>query len=130
MNSVEHLLDTSILDNAINLGYIRPVKDGHYQWLLGSETLLSYFLGKLFCGDFGEYSSRKKAMVWRRGDAPFPAKVLNELFGVKSLKRLRIKREWCVLPEGYEKVERLTKNPPKTPPSLPKGEDVDRKSVV
>ena len=113
MNKINYSLlrlkmrNTEALDKAVEAGYINVQDDGSLKWTLGSETLLAYFMGRLFCGDFGQYSRRMNAKVWMQGDRTFPSKDLCRIFGVKALKQLRYRRRKSVLPDFFEYVDNL-----------------------
>jgi len=101
------MLHGEAFDAAVEKGYIVMTEDGHLAWMLGSSTLLAYFLGRLFSGDYGRYSKVKDGKVWLRGKKAFPATELQELFGEPSLRKLRQNREGRLLPENYELVDLL-----------------------
>jgi len=94
-------------DEAVRREYIRVHEDGHLEWMLGSKTLLAYFLGRLFAGDMAKYSRRKHAMTWQWGDGAFPAKMLNALFGTTTLKNLRQNRENFEPPRDFQVIDNL-----------------------
>ena len=94
-------------NRAVDAGYVNVQDDGSLKWTLGSETLLAYFLGRLFCGDFGQYSRRRRAMIWQRGKGVFPAESLQAIFNMKSLKRIRLKRDKMPLPENFQLIDSL-----------------------
>jgi len=101
------MLHAEAFDAAVAKGYIVLKEDGHLAWMLGSSTLLAYFLGRLFAGDYGRYSKVKDGMLWLRGKKAFPATELQQLFGEPSLRKLRQNREGRSLPENYELVDEL-----------------------
>ncbi len=103
----EAMLNSRAFEEAVSLGYIRPTTDGRLVWTLGSKTLLAYFLGRLFCGDHGRYSERKRCMMWQLGSGTFPAKALHALFGLNTLFDLRRNRAEFSLPEHFQMVDRL-----------------------
>ena len=103
--------NSEAFNKAISNGYIQQQDDGHLKWTLGSQTLLAYFMGRLLCGDYGQYSRRKHAMIWQRGKGVFPAKALQALFEMKSLKRMRLKRVNEVLPENFQLIDSLFLKP-------------------
>ena len=113
MNKINYSLlrlkmrNSEAFDKAVEAGYINVQDDGSLKWTLGSQTLLAYFMGRLFCGDYGQYSRRKHAMIWQRGKGVFPAKALQALFEMKSLKRMRLKRVNEVLPENFQLIDSL-----------------------
>lgn len=97
-------------DEAVRRGYIRQVEENYLLWTLGSESLLAFMLGKLFCDDITAYSPRKRKVVWQRGQGIFPATELQRIFRMKSLKRLRLKREFASPPASYQLIEELFHN--------------------
>ncbi len=101
------MLSDSAFDMAVEEGYIRMTDDGHLVWMLGNNTLLAYFLGRLFCGDSAYFSRGRGMRIWQKGERCFPAAELQRLFGVSTLKQLRQKRCCRALPEHYELVDKL-----------------------
>jgi len=101
------MLHARAFDAAVAKGYIQMTDDGHLAWMLGSTTLLAYFLGRLFSGDYGKYSRCKKGTLWVRGEKTFPATKLQQLFGEKTLRKLRENREGRFLPENFELIDKL-----------------------
>jgi len=101
------MLYSEAFDAAVEKGYIVMTEDGHLAWRMGSSTLLAYFLGRLYSGDYSRYSKVKDGKVWLRGKKPFPATELQELFGEPCLRKLRQNREGRLLPENYELVDQL-----------------------
>lgn len=110
------MLHAEAFDAAVAKGYIAMTDDGHLAWMLGSTTLLAYFLGRLFSGDYGWYSKGKGGTVWIRGKKAFPATELQQLFGVKTLRKLRENRDSRLLPENFELIDKLFGSPS---PALP-----------
>lgn len=101
------MLCASAFDMAVEEGYIKMKMDGHLEWMLGSSTLLAYFLGRLFAGDCSRYSNARGGKVWLTGKRTFPAKELQDLFGQKTLRKLRHNRDGRLLPEHFELVDEL-----------------------
>lgn len=93
---------------AVERGLIKVADDGnHLKWTLGSKVLLAYFCGKMWAGDRGVYSVRKKRKVWRNGDMLFPGKELDRIFGLDSLKQMRHNRKNMPLPNYHYLVDNL-----------------------
>lgn len=101
------MLNAHAFDMAVELRYIQLADDGHLLWMLGSNTLLAYFLGRLFCGDYSRFSQRKGCCLWLTGDGVFPAADLQALFRINSLKDLRRKRKNLMSPENFQLVDNL-----------------------
>lgn len=102
------MLDAQAWDRAVEQGYIEVRAEGGLRWTLESQTLLAYFCGRLWSGDRGAYSRRKKAMVWIMGDqGTFPAAALGRLFGNTSLKQTRNRRRNMTLPEQFQIIDFL-----------------------
>lgn len=102
------MLDAQAWDRAVEQGYIVVRAEGGLRWTLESQTLLAYFCGRLWSGDRGAYSRRKKAMVWIMGDqGTFPAAALGRLFGNTSLKQTRNRRRNMTLPEQFQIIDFL-----------------------
>lgn len=96
-----------VMEQAVNERLITILDDGRLHWTGGSNTLLAYFCGRMFCGDHGQYSRRKQQEVWVQGTAPFPHAELSRLFGVKALKQTRHRRNNMPLPACWEFVDAL-----------------------
>ena len=92
---------------AVEKGYIIN-KEGErtLTWQL-SNTLLAYFCGRLFAGDYLLYSRRQSKFLWMKGKGKFPAKPLGDLFGIDDLKQLRQKRLLKGAPDDKELIEKL-----------------------
>ena len=75
-------LDTSlartIFAKAIEAGYIEEV-GSHYSWK-GTKALLAYMCGRIYCGDYPEYSKYEQKTFWEFGNGLFPDVELNALF--------------------------------------------------
>jgi len=100
------MLNKAAFDYAVEEGYVQMGEGGCLTWHLGNSTLLAYFLGRLFCGDYCVIS-RSKGAVWTRGEGVFPASELQRLFGISTLGKLRQKRANMTLPENYKFVEEI-----------------------
>ena len=99
-------MNFEVLERAVRSGLI-TVEDGHLQWMSGNNTLLAYLCGKMWCGDMGQYSRRKRCHVWIMGKGSFPAAALNRLFGVTTLKQTRARRQNLPLPDCWDIVDNL-----------------------
>lgn len=89
---------------AVKRGYMSPNGDGTFKWKLRDVTL-SYFLGRIFAGDYIHHDS--KGDLWHKGDGNFPEKELRRLFSMKNIGSVRRGRLFGNLPEEYEKIESL-----------------------
>ena len=104
----ETMLDAKAFIRAVKEGYIVKGDEGvRLKWMLGSQTLLAYFCGRLWSGDKGQFSRRKGRMVWQTGTGIFPDAQLSRLFGSPALKQTRYRRRDLVLPAHHELVDRL-----------------------
>lgn len=92
--------------NAIQKGFVVE-KDDHLVWTLESDTLLAYFLGRLFCGDHPYYSTRKRESIWQHGSYDFPNSLAKALFNKTTLIKLRRQRKNCKVPKDFELVDVL-----------------------
>ena len=101
------MLDPRAFDRAVAAGFITVTDDGHLSWCLGSKTLLTYFMGRLLCGDHGRYIARRDYSVWLWGKRRFPGKELSQLFGEISLGDIRKKRHNRPLPADHDIVDQL-----------------------
>lgn len=82
-----------------------PDGDGHYQWNR-TDALLSYFLGRVFCGDTSSPGGPNQSPTWLKGDKRFAnANVLSTMFNTKDIGKPR--RDRRTPPQGYEEVDAL-----------------------
>lgn len=93
---------------AVEEGYIinKEGEEGKLTWQL-SKTLLAYFCGRLFAGDYLRYSKSQEKYLWMKGKGKFPAIPLGDIFGVKTLKQLRKKRLSLPSPNDHEIIDGL-----------------------
>lgn len=96
-----------VLSAALQEGYLSVCENGQWQWQLENKTLLAYFCGRMWCGDSSHYSNKAHAHVWDRAITLFPEKDLTALFGVKNLRTLRKNRDLCVLPDGWQLIDKI-----------------------
>lgn len=101
------MLDERAFEQAFAKGYIEVADKGQLCWRLDSNTLLAYFLGRLFCGDSAKWSRRKEQGMWMQGERAFPASALSRVFGVKHLKELRKNRLFSSLPQHHTWIDQL-----------------------
>jgi len=102
------MLNAQAFEGAMNKGYIVIAEDGeHLEWTLGNKTLLAYFCGKMWCGDIGVYSARKKCMLWQCGKGAFPADALKHVFNTNVLATSRCRRKNMPLPQHFELIDNL-----------------------
>ena len=104
-------IDHDILEKALRYGLITITPDDKLHWQAGSQTLLTYFCGKMFCGDTSRYNPRTKAMHWHRGPGRMPVSTLSRLFNATSLKYIRNKRAEMPLPDGFQLIDDLYAEP-------------------
>lgn len=71
------------LDALRREGYLRISAEGNVMWCGSSVTTLAFVCGRLWSGD------RVVRGRWRKGSAEFPAKSLEQYFGVKGLRNKR-----------------------------------------
>lgn len=95
-------------EKAVEEGYIinKEGEEGKLTWQL-SKTLLVYFCGRLFAGDYLQYSRRQEKYLWMKGKGKFPAIPLGDTFGEKTLKQLRKKRLSLPSPNDHEIIDGL-----------------------
>lgn len=94
------------LEKALSQGLLREA-DGRLVWTLQNQTLLAYFMGRLFCNDQKKWVNRTSNYVWVLGKPVFPTKEIQALFGPNNLRDLRRHRELMEVPVGYEIIDQL-----------------------
>lgn len=99
--------DIEPLVKAMEMGYVVCDGNGGATWMLGSKTLLAYFLGRLWALDFPRVNIGGGSPLWTKGTGIFPAKALERIFDEKNLKELRQGRLYNSVPEGHLNVDRL-----------------------
>lgn len=100
--------DTRAFTLAVERGYIVVTEDGqHLRWMLGSITLLAYFCGKLWCGDYSAYNRRLGTKVWRQGEKSLPVSELHRVFGINYIRQSRQNRKNHASPENFQLVDNL-----------------------
>jgi len=104
------MLNEKAFDKAVEQGYIEVREDGTMEWMLESKTLLAYFCGRIWCGDYGKYSRRVGSTLWQLGDGVFPSARLERLFSVSLLRQTRNKRKNLALPEYHQLIDILFVN--------------------
>lgn len=103
--------DTALLDKAqpyferaIANNYMQKADKG-YEWLK-SQVLLSYFCGRIFCGDY--IKPDKLSPTWKQGgEAFFPEKALANLFNSPNIGASRRNKVEGAPPKGYELIDSL-----------------------
>lgn len=102
-----------IFDIAKRMGFITK-KNDYYQWNL-SNSLLEYFVGRLFCDD--EPVEKDSLTFWKKGGSKtLPSSRLNTLFNKRNIGKYRTKqlRASAIAPEGHEKIDALFADEPGT----------------
>lgn len=99
--------DIEPLIKAMEMGYVVCDGNGSATWMLGSKTLLAYFLGRVWAADFPNVKKGGGTPLWVKGDNVFPGKALERFFGEKNLKELRQGKLYNNVPEGHRIVDRL-----------------------
>ena len=99
--------DIEPLTKAIEMGYVVCDGNGGATWMLGSKTLLAYFLGRVWASDFPTVNRGGGSPVWTKGEGVYPAKALERIFDERNLKELRQGRLYNSVPEGHLIVDRL-----------------------
>ena len=102
----QRVRNMAALERALQLGYLLPMMD-HWEWTVGSKTLLAYFMGRLLCGDYPKWSYGKES--WMQGKGTFPDTELKRLFA-GSLRTLRKNGFFSPLPQGHEMIDSLFDN--------------------
>jgi hypothetical protein len=87
-------LARKIFAKAIEEGYMEEA-GSHYSWK-GTKALLAYMCGRIYCGDYPEYSKYEQKTFWEFSNGLFPDVELNALFeqtgiGQSSASRLSIR---------------------------------------
>lgn len=95
------------LTRAMEMGYVVCDGNGGATWMLGSKTLLAYFLGRVWASDFPNVKRGGGTPVWAKGKGVFPAKALERIFDETNIKELRQGRLYSNVPDGYRIVDRL-----------------------
>ena len=105
-------LDTSlartIFAKAIEAGYIEEV-GSHYSWK-GTKALLAYMCGRIYCGDFPEYSKYEQKTFWEFGNGLFPDAELNALFEQTGIGLSRQNRRDMPVPTNAGEIDKLFQN--------------------
>lgn len=102
-----------VLATAIDRNYISVNDDWTLHWVAGGSTLLAYFCGKMWCGDYGKHIRRSGKTVWKSGMRHFPASELGRLFGIDGMKQIRYNRRDTALPECWQLIDELFDSPQK-----------------
>ena len=63
--------DIEPLTKAIEMGYVVCDGNGGATWMLGSKTLLAYFLGRVWASDFPNVKRGGGTPVWTKGEGVF-----------------------------------------------------------
>ena len=103
------MLNPHAFDLAVIKGYIKPGEGNTLAWQMGTNTLLAYFLGRLFCGDTPVKEQRRGALIWKQEQRPFPGKALEQVFGVRNLRILRAGHKFGKVPQGHLYIDELFK---------------------
>lgn len=82
-------------------------EDNHLAWQMGTQTLLAYFLGRLFCGDKAESSKRLGYRIWKQGSQKLPSALIKEILGPNDLVRIRRQRKNSRVPENFQLIDSL-----------------------
>lgn len=102
-------LDTSlaraIFAKAIEAGYIEEV-GSHYSWK-GTKALLAYMCGRIYCGDFPEYSQYEQKTFGEFGNGLFPDVELNALFGQTGIGQSRQNRRDMPVPNNAGEIDKF-----------------------
>lgn len=102
-------LDTSlartIFAKAIEAGYIDEV-GSHYSWK-GTKALLAYMCGRIYCGDYPEYSKYEQKTFWKFGNGLFPDVELNALFEQTGIGQSRQNRRDMPVPNNAGEIDKF-----------------------
>ena len=90
---------------AIEAGYIEEV-GSHYSWK-GTKALLAYMCGRIYCGDFPEYSKYEQKTFWEFGNGLFPDAELNALFEQTGIGQSRQNRRDMPVPTNAGEIDKL-----------------------
>ena len=102
-------LDTSlartIFAKAIEAGYMEEV-GSHYSWK-GTKALLAYMCGRIYCGDYPEYSKYEQKTFWEFGNGLFPDVELNALFEQTGIGQSRQNRRDMPVPNNAGEIDKF-----------------------
>ena len=102
-------LDTSlartIFAKATEAGYIEEV-GSHYSWK-GTKALLAYMCGRIYCGDYPEYSKYEQKTFWEFGNGLFPDVELNALFEQTGIGQSRQNRRDMPVPNNAGEIDKF-----------------------
>lgn len=100
-----------MFEKAVKAGLMQPLKNkGGYQWNK-RNVLLSYFCGKIYCGDRLVQDAVTKEWIVKRGGTFFPETALTSFFlnkeglNIKNLGQSRLQMQRP--PKGYKEVDNL-----------------------
>lgn len=100
-----------IYPKAVKAELMQPLSDGSgYQWN-GSNALLAYLCGKIYCGDRIEQDTVSKEWILKRGETFFPETALMSFFvnkekqPIKNLGQSRLQMQRP--PKGYKEIDGL-----------------------
>lgn len=92
-------------EEAIEEGLMIKTPTG-FEWKL-SKVLLSYFCGRIYCGDFVKKNTFGDAQWKTEANGNFPDKILSKLFDSPNLGASRRKQLLGTAPTGYKKIDVL-----------------------
>ena len=95
------------LEAAVKQNYISVKEDHTLQWEAECKTLLAYFCGKAWSGDYSRYSRTCGKTIWKTGNIPFPSSEIDRLFNTNSLKQIRNNRKNTALPYRWQLIDEL-----------------------
>ena len=103
------ILDTDtarkVFAKAIEAGYIEEV-GSHYSWK-GTKALLAYMCGRIYCGDYPEYSKYEQKTFWEFGNGLFPDVELNALFEQTGIGQSRQNRRDMPVPNNAGEIDKF-----------------------
>lgn len=94
-----------IFAKAIEAGYMEEV-GSHYEWK-NTKTLLAYMCGRIYCGDYPEYSKYEQKTFWEFGNGLFPDVELNALFEQTGIGQSRQNRRDMPVPNNAGEIDKF-----------------------
>lgn len=102
------LIHRTAFRRAFERGYL-TFENGKIISHFKTNSLLTYFLGRVFCNDKSDY--KLGYVRWIKGNKPFPEKELYLLFGICNLREIRkshvTEKIYQKIIKGYETVDNL-----------------------
>ena len=98
-------LARTVFSKAVEAGYIEEA-GSHYSWK-GTKALLAYMCGRIYCGDYPEYSKYEQKTFWEFGNGLFPDVELNALFEQTGIGQSRQNRRDMPVPNNAGEIDKF-----------------------